>query len=136
MKNKDCRALITCHGYSSGLQHFPPCTITLFTISPLPSCKPCLVYLHPSPVTSGYHSFILWEGHGYPVVTGVQCREFLLHLKLNMLTGIIPRNDEITLPTTALSETADGVSTTKILWKCVVLREGTTFINESVHFGW
>lgn len=74
-------------------------------------------YRHPSPVTSGYHSFILREANGYPVIAGVQCREFLLHLKLNMLTGIIPRDNEITLPTTALSETADGVSTTKILWK-------------------
>lgn len=63
------------------------------------------------------HSFILREANGYPVIAGVQCREFLLHLKLNMLTGIIPRDDEITLPTTALSETADSVSTTKILWK-------------------
>lgn len=91
-------------------------------------------YCHPSPVTSGYHSFILREANGYPVIAGVQCREFLLHLKLNMLTGIIPRDDEITLPTTALSETADSVSTTKILWKWVVLREGTKYINESVHF--
>lgn len=71
----------------------------------------------PSPVTSGYHSFILREANGYPVIAGVQCREFLLHLKLNMLTGIIPRDNKITLPTTAFSETADGVSTTKILWK-------------------